>query len=88
MSRYKGMQCPFCGGMAHIVVCDEEGNIQGDEYEQNPWSGLAYGISHTTDDQIGGECPIATEPDDDYLQGRILYDSRDEAYDAWATRVF
>ncbi len=38
--------CPFYGGKAAIVCCDDEGNIHGDDYENDPWSGITIRRSH------------------------------------------
>lgn len=57
----KKLTCPFCGREVRIVVCDDEGNIHPDEYEDDPWSGLGYMLVHEEAD--GVQCPIATEPD-------------------------
>ena len=71
----KKLICPFCGREVRIVVCDDEGNIHPDEYEDDPWSGLGYMLVHEEAD--GVQCPIATEPDEPL--GRLIYDSREEA---------
>lgn len=70
--------CPFCGGMTKVVQCDDEGNVRGEEYESNPWSGLGYRIVHESDD-----CPIYT-CEDGY---NLIYDSREEAENHWNTRA-
>lgn len=76
--------CPFCGGSAKIVVCDDEGNSHGEEYRSNPWSGLTFAIVH--DETCGHEdCPIAT--DEGEMLGRYTYDTEEEAADAWNRRV-
>ena len=78
--------CPFCGGSVKVVVVDDEGNIhREDNYAQNPWSGLFYGLIH--DDQNSDDnCPIATFFEDDTTMGRFLYDSKEEAAEAWNRR--
>jgi hypothetical protein len=73
--------CPFCGGEAHIAVCDAEGNLHPDEYENAPWSGLSYALQHIADN-----CPIAFDPDDGYSYA-WLYDTRDAAAEAWNSRA-
>lgn len=78
----KKLTCPFCGREVRIVVCDDEGNIHPDEYEDDPWSGLGYMLVHEEAD--GVQCPIATEPDEPL--GRLIYDSREEAIKIWSTR--
>lgn len=76
--------CPFCGGEARITVSDGEGNSRDDEYEQDPWSGLSYRISHAHEDNEG--CPIASYESEGAEMGVYLYDSRAEAADAWNKR--
>lgn len=72
------LPCPFCGGSAKIAQCDDEGNVRGEEYESNPWSGLGYRIVHESDD-----CPISTG-EDGY---NLIYDSREEAISHWNRRA-
>lgn len=76
----KSKTCPFCNGEAHIVVCDDEGNIRDEEYERDPYSGLSYAIVHN---EPSGACPIATY--DAPLPW--LYDSQDSAVHVWNRRV-
>lgn len=74
--------CPFCGGIAKIIISDNEGNDRNDEYEKDPWSGLSFKIAHTYD---GNEnCPIATHLGETI--GSILYDSREELIKTWNLR--
>ncbi len=76
--------CPFCGMRAKIVICDDEGNIHDEDYRNNPYSGLSFGIIHDStcaDD----DCPIATYAGDGIL-GRHLYDTKDDAIEAWNRR--
>lgn len=76
--------CPFCGGFVRIVVCDEEGNIRTEEYENDPWSGLGYQLMHERKDvPKGRKCPISTLDGDEQCLGAYIYDSRDEAYNRW-----
>lgn len=79
MSKYKKLKpCPFCGGKSKIVQCDDEGNVRGEEYESNPWSGLGYRVVHESDD-----CPISTGED----AYNLIYDSREEAESHWNRRA-
>lgn len=72
----KMLPCPFCGATPAIVVCDDEGNIHEDEYEEDPYSGLMFAIQHTE-----YPCPVtSTEP---YA---VLYVSRLNAIAAWNLR--
>ncbi len=79
MEPIKG--CPWCGELPQIVVCDEEGNIKTPEYEQEPWSGLTFGLIHPAE---SGLCPIYVA--DKAILGNWLYDTRDEAIAAWNAR--
>ncbi|RKS87285.1 hypothetical protein DES39_0505 [Orbus hercynius] len=79
----KLLPCPFCGGKAHIAVCDAEGNPHDDSYENDPWSGLSYTLMHSF---IENElCPIAHF--EDTTLGTTLYDSREELIKAWNERI-
>lgn len=75
--------CPFCGGLARIIICDDEGNHHPEEYEDDPWSGLGFMLEHNEEDNPN--CPIAHEK---YEQcGRTIYDTREEAAAAWNKRI-
>ena len=74
--------CPFCGGNVEFLILDDEFNIRGDGYADNPWSGLRYGLSHMESANDG--CPIATE--DGALLGVYAYDTKEEAIEAWNRR--
>ena len=78
--------CPFCGNKIRIVVCDEEGNVHDDDYENDPWSGLAYMLYHDMKDDPRRVCPIAKHPGEG-MMGIYLYDTRKEAIDAWNWRA-
>lgn len=78
--------CPFCGGKVRILVCDDEGNIHDDDYEDDPWSGLGYQLAHDESDVIG-ECPIAKFDGDESTLGIQIYDSRKEATNVWNKRI-
>lgn len=79
--------CPFCGKAPWILVCDNEGNIHEDDYENDPWSGLSYAISHEADFSKGDDavCPIATFKGE--IVGTQLYDSVDELVERWNRRM-
>lgn len=78
-------ECPFCGGVAKLIVSDDEGNIRDEDYENNPWSGLSFKIEHVQDQNKG--CPIASyRHEEGGTLGVYLYDSRKEAITAWNTR--
>lgn len=78
--------CPFCGKAPRILVCDNEGNIHEDDYENDPWSGLSYAISHEADLSKGNDavCPIATFEGESI--GTQIYDSVDELVEDWNRR--
>lgn len=75
--------CPFCGGEARIIVCDDEGNHHMEDYENDPWSGLGYMLYHSEGENPN--CPIAH--DSNGQCGYYIYDSRKEAIEAWNRRV-
>ena len=78
--------CPFCGGKATIVCCDDEGNIHDDDYENDPWSGLGYQIRHSHEENK--DCPIATYAAEGAIVGDVyIYDTREEAIEAWNRRA-
>lgn len=78
--------CPFCGGKATIICCDDEGNIHGDDYENNQWSGLGYQIRHSHEENE--DCPIARYAEDGAIMGGVyIYDTREEAIEAWNRRT-
>lgn len=76
--------CPFCGGEARITVSDDEGNHRNEEYENDPWSGLSFKIKHVHESNRG--CPIANYEADGGSLGVYLYDTREEAIEAWNKR--
>lgn len=78
--------CPFCGGEVLIVVCDDEGNIHNWDYEDDPWSGLSYCLWHSEIEDPTGNCPIAKYEEEGKI-GIWLYDTREEAIEAWNRRV-
>lgn len=79
-------KCPFCGGGIRIFVCDDEGNLHTNDYEKDPWSGLGYQLYHDVDDDPTGECPIAKHRGEGEL-GIFIYDTREEAIEAWNRRA-
>lgn len=77
--------CPFCGETPKILVLDDEGNVHfGEGYEQNPWSGLGYGLCHIANQEISPVCPIGTFEDETI--GTQIYDSREEVIEIWNRR--
>lgn len=74
--------CPFCGKVPLIYVCDDEGNIHTDEYMDDPYSGLTFGLCHEESD--GQICPIAHYEGE--ILGTVLYDSIDELVECWNVR--
>ena len=76
--------CPFCKGKVRVAICDDEGNIHDDGYKDDPWSGLGYLLVHEEKDVPKGKhCPIATFDRDELGLGTMIYDSREEAEEAW-----
>lgn len=76
----KGLRCPFCGGTVWIATMDDEGNVHSDDYADEPWSGLSFGLLHGRADVSDGElCPIESKE----ILGNYQYDSIDEAVIAW-----
>ncbi|GIP14379.1 hypothetical protein J40TS1_00210 [Paenibacillus montaniterrae] len=84
MSEQTLKPCPFCGGGAKLTVSDREGNSRMADYENDPYSGLSFKISHVHEQNKG--CPIANYECDDASMGVYLYGSREEAIEAWNTR--
>lgn len=76
--------CPFCGGQAQLAVSDDEGNFRDEEYKKDPWSGLSFKIRHVHEENEG--CPIAKYDVDDATMGVYLYESHNEAIQAWNLR--
>lgn len=78
--------CPFCGGKATIICCDDEGNNHDGDYENDPWSGLGYLIRHSHEENE--DCPIATYTEDGATVGGVyIYNTREEAAEAWNRRT-
>ena len=75
--------CPFCGGRVKLIILDDEFNAHDDEYKEDPWSGLQYGLYHSESENE--DCPIAN------LEGEMLgvygYDTRADAIEAWNRRA-
>ena len=76
---------PVLRGKAAILICDDEGNIHAEEYEDNSRSGLGYRIRHSHEENP--ECPIAKYSVDGAEMGVWIYDTRAEAIEAWNRRV-
>ena len=77
--------CPFCGGKATIIYRDDDGNLHGDDYKDDPWSGLGYQIRHSHEENE--DCPIARYAEDGAIMGSVyIYDTREEAIKAWNRR--
>ena len=78
--------CPFCRSKIRIVVCDGEGNIHDEDYENDPWSGLGYQLYHEITDDPTERCPIAGHEGEGTM-GVWIYDTKEEAIDAWNRRA-
>lgn len=79
------LPCPFCGSEIRIVVCDDEGNIHEDDYENDPWSGLGYRLYHDIADFKDVNCPIAGHEGSGEM-GIWIYNTREDAIEAWNRR--
>ena len=78
--------CPFCGGSAKIVLCDDEGNLHDEDYALRPYSGVGFMIRHTHEENP--QCPIARyEVDGGIVGGVYIYDTEEQAAEAWNRRV-
>nr|DAV01211.1 MAG TPA: restriction alleviation protein [Caudoviricetes sp.] len=86
MIRDKLKPCPFCGGSAKIVLCDDEGNLHDEDYALRPYSGVGFMIRHTHEENP--QCPIARyEVDGGIVGGVYIYDTEEQAVEAWNRRV-
>ena len=77
--------CPFCGESVNIGVHDDEGNYKGElgcDYENDPWSGLYYGLHHPD----LGTCVCCTDGKIE-IMGGVLFDTAKEAAEIWNRRV-
>lgn len=81
----KPKPCPFCGGRVGVAVCDDEGNLHNRGYLARPYSGVGYRLVHTH--ELNPNCPIARYEDDDGILGVHIYDSAEEAIEAWNRRT-
>ena len=78
--------CPFCGGKVSLVLCDDEGNLHDEAYREHPYSGLGFMLCHAHEENP--ECPIASyECDGGILGGVYIYDTEEQAAEAWNRRV-
>lgn len=81
----KPKPCPFCGGKVAVVICDDEGNLRDDDYLSNPYSGVGYVLRHTY--ELNPKCPIAKYEGDGGIVGVWIYDTAEEAIEAWNRRI-
>ena len=78
--------CPFCGGKVSIVPCDDEGNLHDEAYREHPYSGIGFMLHHAHEENSG--CPIASyECDGGILGGVYIYDTEEQATEAWNRRA-
>lgn len=76
--------CPFCGGKARVQLCDIDGSYRDDGYLTDIGKDeVFYGIAHDIATAPG--CPIAAECD--CTIGALLYDTPEEAAEAWNRRT-
>jgi len=92
MKHAKLTPCPFCGGEAKIIVCDDEGNHRSEEYLSDPWSGVGYLLMHDISNkeldeaqENGYVCPIAKFEGEE--MGTQIYNSAKEAAEVWNRRT-
>lgn len=81
----KPKPCPFCGGRVGVAVCDDEGNLHNRGYLARPYSGVGYILVHTH--ELNPNCPIARYEEDGGTIGVHIYDTAEEALDAWNRRI-
>lgn len=74
--------CPFCGGEAQLILCDDEGNSKDDGYINDPYSGVGYMLAHCIENNE--LCPVARYEDDSI--GCFIYSSEKLAIEAWNKR--
>lgn len=78
--------CPFCGGKVSLVLCDDEGNLHDEAYREHPYSGVGFMLHHAHEENP--ECPIASyECDGGILGGVHIYDTEEQAAEAWNKRT-
>jgi hypothetical protein len=78
--------CPFCGGEVSLILCDDEGNLHDESYRERTYSGLGFMLHHAHEDNP--ECPIASyECDGGILGGVYIYDTEEQAVEAWNRRA-
>ena len=78
--------CPFCGGKVSLALCDDEGNLHDEAYREHPYSGLGFMLFHAHEENP--ECPIASyECDGGILGGVHIYDTEEQATEAWNRRA-
>jgi len=80
------LPCPFCGKAPQIAICDDEGNYHDIDYIDDPWSGLSFGLVHSTNEEDPDKCcPIATFEGE--AMGTVSYDTIDELIERWNKRI-
>lgn len=86
MAEYELKPCPFCGGKVSLVLCDDEGNLHDEAYKEHPYSGLGFMLHHAHEENP--KCPIASyECDGGILGGVHIYDTEEQAAEAWNRRA-
>ena len=84
LSQNKLRPCPWCKKVPKIQLTDDEGNFRSESYLDDSYSGVGYALVHMTEDP-DDKCPIATV-DEETILGGMIYDTEEEAIDAWNRR--
>ena len=84
LSQNKLRPCPWCKKVPKIQLTDAEGNFRSESYLDDSYSGVGYALVHMTEDP-DDKCPIATV-DEETILGGMIYDTEEEAIDAWNRR--
>ena len=79
------MPCGCDGCPYGNVRRDDDGNLHDDDYLFNPYSGVGYKLRHTH--ELNPECPIAEYEEDEGTVGVHIYDTAEDAIEAWNRRV-
>lgn len=81
----KLLPCPLCGENVFIKIFDEEGNIRDEDYLDDPWSGLTFGISHPYKDISSDDDCVLMHWEEEHI-GNLYYDLNG-LVEKWNTRI-